>query len=151
MNPARGNSDAFFFWAPGRAAGDRCADISSLSDLSHEEKKVRLWAPPELDKEPGPETPRALRRRASMSTMTDRSVASDDGVRVIIVGGGYACLGCAIECKRKGHDVVVLEKVKTFKEFGEHAFMRRFLESLMWHIIGYGQVMCVPLPSLFLP
>lgn len=46
--------------------------------------------------------------------MTDSCVASE-AVRVIIVGAGYAGLGCAIECKRKGHDVVVLEKVETFK------------------------------------
>ena len=52
--------------------------------------------------------------------MTDSSVASEsEAVRVIIVGAGYAGLGCAIECKRKGHDVVVLEKVETFKILGE--------------------------------
>jgi flavin-dependent dehydrogenase len=50
--------------------------------------------------------------------MTDGSVASDV-VRVIIVGAGFAGLGCAIGCKRKGHDVVVLEKVGTFKILGE--------------------------------
>lgn len=50
--------------------------------------------------------------------MTDRSRASEV-VRVIIVGAGYAGLGCAIECKRKGHDVVVLEKVKKFGILGE--------------------------------
>ena len=55
-----------------------------------------------------------------ISTMTDSSVASEsEAVRVIIVGAGYAGLGCAIECKRKGHDVVVLEKVETFKILGE--------------------------------
>ncbi|KAF8142161.1 monooxygenase [Boletus edulis] len=50
--------------------------------------------------------------------MADYS-ADSDAIRVIIVGAGYAGLGCAIECKRKGHDVVVLEKVGTFKILGE--------------------------------
>ncbi|KAF8550986.1 FAD/NAD(P)-binding domain-containing protein [Imleria badia] len=42
-----------------------------------------------------------------------------EAVRVIIVGAGYAGLGCAIECKRKGHDVVVLEKIGEFKILGD--------------------------------
>jgi len=55
--------------------------------------------------------------------MTDNSLAPDVP-RVIIVGAGYAGLGCAIECNRKGHDVIVLEKVETFKTLGEtHLFM----------------------------
>ncbi|KAH7885692.1 monooxygenase [Phlebopus sp. FC_14] len=40
-------------------------------------------------------------------------------IRVLIVGAGYAGLGCAIECKRKGHDVVVLERMPEFKMLGE--------------------------------
>ncbi|KAG8214966.1 monooxygenase [Butyriboletus roseoflavus] len=77
-----------------------------------------------------------------MSTMTDNSVTSDGGVRVIIVGGGYAGLGCAIECKRKAHDVVVLEKVKMFRTLGEHACMWLMTALLNWliHVIGHGQV-----------
>ncbi|KAG6374612.1 hypothetical protein JVT61DRAFT_3973 [Boletus reticuloceps] len=63
-------------------------------------------------------TPRTSTQRASISSMTDYS-ADSDAIRVIIVGAGYAGLGCAIECKRKGHDVVVLEKVGTFKVLGE--------------------------------
>ena len=54
--------------------------------------------------------------------MTDSSVPSET-VRMIIVGAGYAGIGCAIACKRKGHDVVVLEKVGAFKMLGEtHSF-----------------------------
>lgn len=54
----------------------------------------------------------------SQTAMTDNSLAPDVA-RVIIVGAGYAGLGCAIECKHKGHDVIVLEKVGTFKMLGE--------------------------------
>ena len=55
--------------------------------------------------------------------MTDSSQVASEVVRVIIVGAGFAGLGCAIECKRKGHHVVVLEKVGTFKMLGEtHSF-----------------------------
>lgn len=32
------------------------------------------------------------------------------GIDVLIVGCGFAGLACAIECKQKGHSVVVLEK-----------------------------------------
>ena len=54
--------------------------------------------------------------------MADNSLAPDVA-RVIIVGAGYAGLGCAIECKRKGHDVIVLEKVKTLRTLGKmHSF-----------------------------
>jgi NADPH-dependent 2,4-dienoyl-CoA reductase/sulfur reductase-like enzyme len=41
------------------------------------------------------------------------------GIKVIIVGAGFAGLACAIECKRKGHDVVILEKFKELKQLGE--------------------------------
>lgn len=46
------------------------------------------------------------------------------GIKVIIVGAGFAGLGCAIECKRKGHDVVVLEKFRELKVLGnEHVLL----------------------------
>lgn len=59
-----------------------------------------------------------LLETTSFSTMTYSSVSSEP-TRAIIVGAGVAGLGCAIECERKGHDVVVLEKVGTFKVLGE--------------------------------
>ena len=41
------------------------------------------------------------------------------GIKVIIVGAGFAGLCAAIECDRKGHDVVLLEKVKDLKPLGD--------------------------------
>ncbi|TFK48069.1 monooxygenase [Heliocybe sulcata] len=41
------------------------------------------------------------------------------GVKVIIVGAGFAGLGCAVESKRKGHDVLILEKFKELKALGD--------------------------------
>lgn len=41
------------------------------------------------------------------------------GIKVIIVGAGFAGLACAIECKRKGHRVLVLEKFSELKILGE--------------------------------
>ena len=82
--------------------------------------------------------------------MTDGSVALGV-VRVIIVGAGFAGLGCAIECKRKGHDVVVLEKVGTFKTLGEtHSFgLRRCSISLMpCHRLLTGDVRLSSVPRL---
>ncbi|KAH0836396.1 monooxygenase [Lanmaoa asiatica] len=78
------------------------------------------------------------------------SSAASGAIRVIIVGAGYAGLGCAIECKRKGHDVVVLEKVKTFKILGDiisiganagRILARWGLHDELWRI-------CAPAPEL---
>jgi 2-polyprenyl-6-methoxyphenol hydroxylase-like FAD-dependent oxidoreductase len=41
------------------------------------------------------------------------------GIKVIIVGAGFAGLCAAIECDRKGHDVILLEKVKNLKPLGD--------------------------------
>jgi 2-polyprenyl-6-methoxyphenol hydroxylase-like FAD-dependent oxidoreductase len=38
------------------------------------------------------------------------------GIRVIVVGAGFAGLAAAIECDRKGHDVTLLEKVDDIAE-----------------------------------
>ena len=40
------------------------------------------------------------------------------GIKVIIVGAGFAGLSCAIESKRKGHDVLVLERFRELKQLG---------------------------------
>lgn len=45
--------------------------------------------------------------------------SNSSGIRIIIVGAGFAGLACAIECRRKGHEVVVLEKFKELKVLGE--------------------------------
>ena len=41
------------------------------------------------------------------------------GVKVIVVGAGFAGLCAAIECDRKGHDVILLEKVADLKPLGD--------------------------------
>lgn len=41
------------------------------------------------------------------------------GIKVIIVGAGFAGLTAAIECDRKGHDVILLEKVSNLKPLGD--------------------------------
>ncbi|KIX09902.1 uncharacterized protein Z518_00983 [Rhinocladiella mackenziei CBS 650.93] len=41
------------------------------------------------------------------------------GIKVIIVGAGFAGLCAAIECDRKGHSVILLEKVPELKPLGD--------------------------------
>ena len=41
------------------------------------------------------------------------------GIRVVIVGAGFAGLTAAIECHRKGHSAIVLESVKEMKQLGD--------------------------------
>ena len=45
--------------------------------------------------------------------------AGSSGIKVIIVGAGFAGLACAIECRRKGHEVIVLERFPELKILGE--------------------------------
>lgn len=45
--------------------------------------------------------------------------ATPSGIRVIIVGAGFAGLTAAIECARKGHSCVVLDSVKEMKQLGD--------------------------------
>ena len=42
------------------------------------------------------------------------------GIKIIIVGAGFAGLACGIECKRKGHEVLLLEKFRELKILGEY-------------------------------
>lgn len=41
------------------------------------------------------------------------------GIKVLIVGAGFAGLCAAIECDRKGHSVILLEKVAELKPLGD--------------------------------
>lgn len=45
--------------------------------------------------------------------------AQQSGIRVVIVGAGFAGLTAAIECTRKGHSCIVLESVKEMKQLGD--------------------------------
>ena len=40
-------------------------------------------------------------------------------LKVVVVGGGFGGLSCAVECHLKGHDVVVLEKAPKWGQFGD--------------------------------
>lgn len=44
---------------------------------------------------------------------------SPSGITVVIVGAGFAGLCAAIECDRKGHKAIVLEKVSELKPLGD--------------------------------
>jgi len=48
--------------------------------------------------------------------MADFPRLPPSGIKVIIVGCGFAGVSAAIECDRKGHSVILLDKVKDIKE-----------------------------------
>ncbi len=48
--------------------------------------------------------------------MPDFPRLPDSGIKVIVVGAGFAGLAAAIECDRKGHSVTLLEKVDDIEE-----------------------------------
>lgn len=60
------------------------------------------------------------------------AAAAPSGIKVIIVGAGFAGLACAIECRRKGQDPIILEKFSQLKPLG--AFYVHYLSR-------YGQVL----------
>lgn len=45
--------------------------------------------------------------------------SSQTGIKIIIVGAGFGGLACAIESKRKGHEVILLERFKELKVLGK--------------------------------
>ena len=58
-------------------------------------------------------------------------MAEDKAVNIIIVGAGFAGLACAIESKRKGHNVTLLEKFPQIKNLGRfHLFENMHLTIL---------------------
>ena len=54
-----------------------------------------------------------------MASSKDFKRAPSTGIRVIIVGAGFAGLTAAIENTRKGHSVIVLEKFTQFRVLGD--------------------------------
>ncbi|KAI1370576.1 putative monooxygenase [Hypoxylon crocopeplum] len=51
--------------------------------------------------------------------MSESQKPAQTGIKVIVVGTGFAGLTAAIECQRKGHDVLVLEKFPELKLLGD--------------------------------
>ncbi|KIV77052.1 hypothetical protein PV11_08888 [Exophiala sideris] len=51
--------------------------------------------------------------------MPELSKLPPSGIKVLIVGAGFGGLCAAIECNRKGHEVIILEKVKQLKPLGD--------------------------------
>ncbi|EGO20741.1 hypothetical protein SERLADRAFT_442075 [Serpula lacrymans var. lacrymans S7.9] len=58
------------------------------------------------------------------------------GINIIVVGCGYGGLACAIECKRKGHRVTILEKIPEFKVLGDIVRVQP-LPLPLWGAYGY--------------
>ena len=46
-------------------------------------------------------------------------VGPDTGLNVIVVGAGLGGLACAIECRRKGHNVIVFENAPEIMRIGD--------------------------------
>lgn len=55
------------------------------------------------------------------------------GIKVIVVGAGFAGISAAIECDRKGHSVTLLEKVDNIEEITKYG-----------DIISFGMTMRSP-------
>jgi 2-polyprenyl-6-methoxyphenol hydroxylase-like FAD-dependent oxidoreductase len=53
----------------------------------------------------------------------------DTGIDVIVVGAGFGGIACAVECKRKGHRVTVIEKVHEMKQLGQSLYIKHLLFS----------------------
>lgn len=51
--------------------------------------------------------------------MPDFARLPPSGIKVIIVGAGFAGLCAAIECERKDHSVILLERVPKLKLLGD--------------------------------
>lgn len=51
--------------------------------------------------------------------MADFPRLPPSGIKVIVVGAGFAGLAAAIECDRKGHQVTIFEKVSELKPLGD--------------------------------
>lgn len=54
-----------------------------------------------------------------MASLNDHPHNAPSGIKVIIVGAGFAGLTAAIECDRKGHSVVLLESFPELKILGD--------------------------------
>ena len=88
----------------------------------------------------------SLEEAARKAMSTNRGVGyekvappNSTGIKVIIVGAGFAGLACAIECKRKGHEVLLLEKFRELKILGEsisYTFIRLLHKKLNCYCKG---------------
>lgn len=55
----------------------------------------------------------------TMTPVTPQTRASPTGVRVLVIGAGFAGLTAAIECHRQGHDVTVVDKFSELRTLGD--------------------------------
>ncbi|EPQ61259.1 FAD/NAD P-binding domain-containing protein [Gloeophyllum trabeum ATCC 11539] len=74
------------------------------------------------------------------------------GIKIIVVGAGFAGLACAIESKRKGHEVVILEKFKELKALGDiisfgnnagRVFERWGLHDKFWAVCSHVETLMI--------
>lgn len=65
------------------------------------------------------ESPSSPKEEKWPQSVIDGHPVTLSGIRVLIVGAGFAGLTAAIECKRKGHDPLVLESVSELKILGD--------------------------------
>ncbi|KAA1475574.1 monooxygenase [Dentipellis sp. KUC8613] len=78
---------------------------------------------------------------------------NSSGIRIIIVGCGFAGLACAIESVRKGHSVTILEKYPEVKNVGPfnfnsgRFFSRWGLHDKLWPICGHASEFRIHNPS----
>lgn len=52
-------------------------------------------------------------------SIIDAHPVSPSNIKVLIIGAGFAGLTAAIECKRKGHDPLILESFSSLKQLGD--------------------------------
>lgn len=66
-----------------------------------------------------PATPPAVEEEKWPQSIIDAHPVQHSNIRVLIIGAGFAGLTAAIECKRKGHTPLVLEKFDELKQLGD--------------------------------
>lgn len=76
------------------------------------------------------------------------------GIKVIVVGAGFAGISAAIECDRKGHSVTLLEKVDDIAEITRYGDIISFgmpsaalLSMSTGRVLTSAQTLMAPKPS----
>lgn len=71
------------------------------------------------DLPPTAPAPAAIPNKTIDTSIIDEHPVQPSGIKVLIIGAGFAGLTAAIECKRKGHEPLVLESFKELKQLGD--------------------------------